>query len=70
MTALKKLRTSKGLSPSFVASKLGVTYRHFNRIENTGKFIDEKRAKILAELYNVKKSEIMEIGGIKDGRAS
>lgn len=63
---LKELRVKRGLSPSFVAKKLKITYRHFNRIENSGKFLTEDRIVTLANLYNVKTSEIMKCGGDED----
>jgi len=49
---LKQLRLSKGISPSFVASKIGVTYRHFNRIESEGTCLTEDREEILAVIYD------------------
>lgn len=61
---LKELRASKGLYPSFVAKKLGVSVRHFYRIENGEGYLTKERAKALSKLYNVKMTEIKEcIGG-------
>lgn len=57
---LKKLRISQGLTPSFVARKLGISYRQFNRIENGEGYLTEERIEILSKLYNVKKSQITE----------
>lgn len=60
---LKELRKSKGLCASFVAKELKVTTRHLNRIENEEGYMTEQRAEKLAQLYSVKKSEIMSIYG-------
>jgi transcriptional regulator with XRE-family HTH domain len=58
MTALRELREQKGYKSSYIAKKLGVSLRHFQRIEKEGHFLDQGRKKILAELYDVKISQI------------
>lgn len=58
MTALRELREGKGYKSSYIAKKLGVSLRHFQRIEKEGNFLDQEREEILAELYDVKVSEI------------
>lgn len=59
---LRELRTSKGLCTSYVARQLGLSARHFTRIEN-GDYLTEDRIKKLAKLYGVRKSDIKKIGG-------
>ena len=65
---LKSFRTKRGISPSFVAEKLGITYRQFHRNEIGEAPLPEERAKKLAKIYGVKLSKIKEVamenGGI------
>ena len=49
---LKQLRSTTGISPSFVARKIGVTYRHFNRIEKEGLYLNNEREKKLSVIYS------------------
>lgn len=65
---LRELRTSKGLAPSYVADKLGISYRHFNRIENGEGYLTKERIKALAKLYKVTMTHITSIGGTENAR--
>lgn len=55
---LKQLRQSKGISPSFVASKLNISYRHFHRIEKNGEYLKNDRKNLLAMIYSTTKTNI------------
>lgn len=63
---LRELRKSQGISPSYVAKKLDISYRQFLRIEKGEAKLTNKRKKILAKIYGVKMSEITEQGGVKN----
>lgn len=58
---LKQLRLSKGLKQNFVAGKLGVSPRHFARIEETGEYLDKERIKKLAVIYGETVKEISKV---------
>jgi len=57
---LKELRITKGISPSFVAHIIGVTYRHFNRIERKGMYLNKEREKKLSIIYSTTIENIKE----------
>ena len=63
---LKQLRESKGISPSFVAHKIGIGYRHFHRIEKNGMFLNKDRETLLAIIYSTTKKSIKE--GAKESK--
>ncbi|MBZ9608675.1 helix-turn-helix transcriptional regulator [Clostridium estertheticum] len=59
---LSQLRRSKGLEPGHVAKQLKISHRHLTRIEAGEGYLTDERIIILAKLYNVKMSEIVEAG--------
>lgn len=58
---LKEMRVSKGLTASYVAMQLGISHRHFNRIEAGEGYLTGDRIEILSKLYKTKKSEIEKV---------
>ncbi len=60
---LKELRISKGIYPSFIAKSLGISVRHFHRIENGQGYLTEERAEKIAEILGVEMSEIKKCYG-------
>ena len=65
---LKQLRLSKGLKQNFVANKLGVSQRHFQRMEEKGDYLDKERIKKLAVIYGTTIKDVNEI--LKDGEGN
>lgn len=58
---LRILRNKAGYTRKYVALKLGIHPRYFNRIENGEGAMSKSRAEILGELYNINKHDIMKI---------
>ena len=57
---LKELRTSKGITQTFVASKLNISRDRMGRIENGEVTLPAEFVPVLAELYNVKFNDIID----------
>ena len=57
---LKELRTNKGITQTFVASKLKISRNRMGRIENGEATLPVEFVPILAELYNVKFNDIID----------
>ncbi|WP_257675652.1 helix-turn-helix domain-containing protein [Clostridium felsineum] len=66
---LKDMRIQKGLTASYVAMKLGISHRHFSRIEAGEGYLTDDRIETLSKLYKTKKSEIKKVV-IENGRSN
>lgn len=60
---LTELRISKGIKAIFVYKQLGISARHFKRIEKGEGYLTKDRVKKLARIYDVSMSEIRKAGG-------
>lgn len=58
--SLKEIRIKNGLYPSFVSEKLGISLRHFSRIESGQGYLTYERMIILSKLYNITTDNIKE----------
>ena len=57
---MKELRTSKGISVSFVAKKLGISRNRLYKIENGETTLPAEFIPVLSYLYGVTPDEIIE----------
>lgn len=60
MNSLKSKRLEAGLKQGAVASKLGISCRHYQRFENEGRKISKERLKELAKIFGCNVAEIIQ----------
>jgi transcriptional regulator with XRE-family HTH domain len=55
---IKYMRRQKGLFQNYVARELGISVRHYQRLENEGRKPTPEQAKKLAELFGCDVSQL------------
>lgn len=58
MNSLKSKRLEVGLKQNAVASRLGISLRHYQRFENEGRKISKERLNALAKIFGCNVAEI------------
>jgi transcriptional regulator with XRE-family HTH domain len=59
---IKYMRRQKGLFQNFVAKELGMSVRHYQRLENEGRKPTPEQAEKLAKLFGCEMSQICDNG--------
>lgn len=64
---IKEMRKKKGLLQGYVAEQLGISQRHYQKMENEGQKIKDKYKKKMAKLFGCKLSQICDDDIKKEG---